>query len=128
MALACVRATAAPARVDSYEGMSGGFPQEVRDSGIRATVAAPILVDGRLWGAFAAASRSEPWTSGAEARLGAFAELVAHAVANVAARIRLEQPRAGIAEAADDARRRIERDLHDGAQQRLVGVLISLRL
>jgi len=127
-ALARVRATGAPARVDSYEGMPGSFPQEVRDSGIRATVAAPILVDGQLWGAFAAASRSAPWTSEAEVRLGAFAELVAHAVANVDARIKLKESRARIVQAADDARRRIERDLHDGAQQRLVGVLISLRL
>jgi signal transduction histidine kinase len=55
----------------------------------------------------------------AEARLGAFAELVAHAIANVDARSRLKESRARIVEAADDARRRIEPDLHDGAQQRL---------
>jgi signal transduction histidine kinase len=128
LALGRVYATGAPARVDSYEGMPGNFPAEVRASGIRATVAAPILVDGTLWGAFVASSRSQPWTAEAEARLAAFAELVAHAVANADARIKLKQSRARIVEAADDARRRIERDLHDGAQQRLVGVLISLRL
>ena len=128
LALGRVYATGAPARGDSYEGVPGSFPAEVRASGIRATVAAPILVDGALWGAFVASSRSEPWTAEAEARLGAFAELVAHAVANVDARLKLKESRARIVEAADDARRRIERDLHDGAQQRLVGVLISLRL
>jgi signal transduction histidine kinase len=81
-----------------------------------------------LWGAFVASSRSEPWTAEAEARLGTFAELVAHTVANVDGRLKLEESRARIVEAADAARRRIERDLHDGAQQRRVVVLISLRL
>jgi len=127
-ALGRVRATAAPARVDSYAGMPGHFVSEVRASGIRATVAAPILADGLLWGAFVVSSRSGPWSEEAEQRLGVFAELVAHAVASVHTRLKLKESRARIVQAADDARRRIERDLHDGAQQRLVGVLISLRL
>jgi signal transduction histidine kinase len=118
----------APARVDSYEGLPGTFAGEVRASGIRATVATPILVDGHLWGAFAAGSNAEPFGVEAEARLGAFAELVAQAIANVDARIRLQESRARIVAAADDARRRIERDLHDGAQQRLVGLALSLQL
>ena len=95
---------------------------------MRAAVAAPILVDGQLWGAFAAASMRAPFTADAEARLGAFAELVAQAIANVDARIKLKESRARIVAAADDARRRIERDLHDGAQQRLVGLALSLQL
>jgi signal transduction histidine kinase len=95
---------------------------------MRASVAAPVLVDGQQWGAVAAGSATGPFTADSEARLGAFAELVAQAIANVDARIKLRASRARIVEAADEARRRIERDLHDGAQQRLVGIALSLRL
>jgi signal transduction histidine kinase len=127
-ALARVHATLAPARVDSFEGMPGRFPAELRQLGIRAVVAAPILVDGHLWGAVAASSRTDPFTAVSEARIGAFAELVAQAIANADARIKLKESRARIVEATDDARRRIERDLHDGAQQHLVALALSLRL
>jgi signal transduction histidine kinase len=127
-ALARVYATRAPARVDSYEGMPGEYPAHLRKLGMRASVAAPILVDGDLWGAVAVGSAADPFTEDAEVRLGAFAELVAQAIANVDARIKLRESRARIVEAGDEARRRIERDLHDGAQQRLVGVALSLRL
>jgi signal transduction histidine kinase len=126
--LARVQATLAPARIDSFEGVPGDYAVEMRAIGLRAGVAAPILVDGRLWGAVAAASRSGPFPEESERRIGAFAELVAQAIENVDARIRLKESRARIVQAADDARRRIERDLHDGAQQRLVGVALSLRL
>ena len=127
-ALARVRATRAPARVDSYEGMPGEYPAQLRAVGMRASVAAPVLVDGQQWGAVAAGSAAGPFSADSEARLGAFAELVAQAIANVDARIKLNASRARIVEAADEARRRIERDLHDGAQQRLVGIALSLRL
>jgi len=127
-ALARVQRTGAPARVDSYEGMPGAYPAELRALGVRATVAAPIVVDGALWGAVAVASASTPFPPRAEARLGAFAELVAQAVANVDARIKLHQSRTRIVEAADAARRKIERDLHDGAQQRLVSLALSLAM
>jgi len=76
-ALAQVQQTGAPARVDSYEGMPGDYPAELRELGMRAAVAAPIVVDGRLWGAVAAASVGAPFPPNAEARLNAFAELVA---------------------------------------------------
>jgi signal transduction histidine kinase len=127
-ALARALETMAPARVDSYESLPGSFAEEVRTSGIRATVAVPILLDGRLWGGFAVGSNSDPFGPDAEARLAAFAELVAQAIANVDARIKLRESRARIVAAADDARRRIERDLHDGAQQRLVALALSLQL
>src|SRR4051812_11062532 len=127
-ALAQVQQSEAPARVDSYEGMAGDYPAEVRQLGVGASVAAPIRVDGKLWGAVAAASVSAPFPPDAEARLGAFAELVAQAVANVDARLKLMESRARIVEAADAARRKIERDLHDGAQQRLVSVALSLAM
>jgi signal transduction histidine kinase len=127
-ALALALETVAPARVDSYAELPGSFAGEVRASGIRATVATPILVDGRLWGAFAVGSNTDPFGADAEARLGAFAELVAQAIANVDARVQLMASRVRIVEAADEARRRIERDLHDGAQQRLVTLALSLQL
>jgi len=127
-AMARVYATRAPARVDSYEGMDGEYPERLRTIGMRAAVAAPILVDGRLWGAVAAGSTAEAFDAESESRLGAFAELVAQAIANVDARIELKLSRARIVEAADEARRRIERDLHDGAQARLVCLALSLRL
>jgi signal transduction histidine kinase len=114
--------------VDSYEGMPGEYPAQLRAVGMRASVAAPVLVDGQQWGAVAAGSAAGPFSADSEARLGAFAELVAQAIANVDARIKLNASRARIVEAADEARRRIERDLHDGAQQRLVGIALSLRL
>jgi signal transduction histidine kinase len=125
-ALAQVQRTWAPARVDSYDGMPGDYPAELRQLGMRAAVAAPIVVDGHLWGGVAAASVGAPFTHDTEARLGAFAELVAQAIANVDARIKLDESRARIVQAADDARRKIERDLHDGAQQRLVALALSL--
>jgi signal transduction histidine kinase len=127
-AMARVYTTHAPARVDSYEGMEGEYPEHLRQIGMRAAVAAPILVDGRLWGAVAAGSTAAPFDAESETRLGAFAELVAQAIANVDARIELKRSRARIVEAADEARRRIERDLHDGAQARLVCLALSLRL
>jgi signal transduction histidine kinase len=127
-ALARAFRTLTPARVDSYQRMPGEYAAQVRERGMRAGAAAPILVDGRLWGAVAVGSTDEPFVEGAEARLGAFAELVAQAIANVDARIKLTESRVRIVEAADEARRRIERNLHDGAQQRLVALALSLRL
>src|SRR3954463_3033505 len=127
-ALARVQETGEPARIDSYEGVRGSFAEEVRQRGIQAVVAAPILVDGQLWGAFTVGATTDRFAADAQARLGAFAELVAQAIANVDARTRLQGSRARIVAAAADARRRIERDLHDGAQQRLVAVALSLQL
>ena len=90
---------------------------------------APIYVAGRLWGALMASSElPHAFPAGTETRIGSFAELVTAALANVDAREQLAASRARIVEAADAARRRIERDLHDGAQQRLVSLALSLRL
>ena len=127
-ALAQVQATRATSRVDSYEGMPGEYPAQLRGLGMRASVAAPVIVGGELWGAVAAGSAGAPFTSDTEARLGAFAELVGQAIANVEARVQLTESRARLVATADDARRRIERDLHDGAQQRLVALALSLGL
>jgi signal transduction histidine kinase len=123
-----VQRTARPARTDTYDDLEGAHAEEVREIGMHAGVGAPIVVDGELWGAVAAGSAGAPFTADSEQRLHAFAELVGQAIANVDSRAKLQESRARIVEAADAARRKLERDLHDGAQQRLVGLAIQLRL
>ena len=99
------------------------------DIGVRSAAVAPIDVAGRRWGVVRAASTgAAPLPPGAETRLGAFAELAAQAVANAEARAELAASRARIVEAGDAARRRTERNLHDGAQQRLVALALWTRL
>ena len=120
--------TGRPARADDIDRIADGA-QVLRDLGIRSSVAAPISAGGRLWGAVTAArTREQRFPCGAETRLGDFAELVAQAIANAEAREELTASRARIVQASDAARRRIERNLHDGAQQRLVTLSLSLRL
>jgi signal transduction histidine kinase len=120
--------TSRAARMISYENASGSVAARMRDLGLRTAVGAPIVVDGRLWGAATVGwSRPEPLPPDTEARVGDFADLVATAIANTEAHAQLTASRARIVAAADDARRRIERDLHDGAQQRLVSLGLQLR-
>ena len=112
-----------------YAGAGGTLAHKLQSAGYRAAVAAPVTVGGRLWGALAAGTRSaEPLPQGVERRLGDFAELVAQALANADAHEQLAASRARIVEAGDAERRRLERNLHDGAQQRLVSVAIDLRV
>jgi len=120
--------TGRAARMVSYENAPGSVAARMRDLGLRTAVGAPIVVDGRLWGAATVGwSRAEPLPPDTEARVGDFADLVATAIANTEAHAQLTASRARIVAAADDARRRIERDLHDGAQQRLVSLGLQLR-
>jgi GAF domain-containing protein len=98
----------------------------VRELGLGCTVAVPIVVDGRVWGT-ATVGAAESLPPDTEARMGDFADLVATAIANAATRAELIASRARIVAAADDARPRLERDLQDGAQQRLVGLGLGLR-
>jgi PAS domain S-box-containing protein len=124
-----VARTGRPARVDDFEAVEGETAEWVRSFGIRATVAAPVILTGRLWGAVTASTvRAEPFPEGAEQRLADFAELAAQALANAQAREELAASRARIVEAGDAERRRLERNLHDGAQQRLVATSLSVRL
>jgi signal transduction histidine kinase len=116
------------ARRDSYEGAAGPIAAGLRQLGIRSSVTAPIFVARQLWGAIAVSSRDEPVPPGTEPRLENFAELVGTAVANAEARTQLLASRARIVAAGDQARRRIERDLHDGMQQRLVSLGLDLRV
>jgi GAF domain-containing protein len=122
--------TGRPARMDRYaETSSGPLGVGVREAGIRSSVATPIMVEGRLWGVIAAGStRQGPLPADAEDRLTSFTDLVATAVGNVQSRAALAASRARIVAAADESRRRIERDLHDGAQQRLVHAVIVQKL
>jgi signal transduction histidine kinase len=121
--------SARPERVDDYHEVDGELAARLREFGVRSVVGAPIQVAGRLWGAIMATSELPyAFPTGTEERISSFAELVTAALANVDAREQLAASRARIVEAADAARRRIERDLHDGAQQRLVALALSLRL
>jgi signal transduction histidine kinase len=125
---AMVSDTGRPARMDSYENASGSAAAQIRESGLRAAAGAPIVVRGRVWGAAIVGSlRPEPLPPDTEARVADFAELVSTAIANAEAHAELTASRARIVAAADDARRRLERDLHDGAQQRLVSLGLELR-
>jgi signal transduction histidine kinase len=127
--VAKVLRTGSPQRVDRYQETSGILAETLQRSGYQAAVAAPVLVGGRLWGALGAATRSdEPLPDGLEQRLCDFAELVAQALANADAREQLAASRARIVEAGDVERRRLERNLHDGAQQRLVALALDLTL
>jgi len=117
-----------PERVDDYDDVEGELAERLRGFGVHSVVGAPIYVAGRLWGAIMATSElAHAFPAGTEERVSSFAELVTAALANVDAREQLAASRARIVEAADAARRRIERDLHDGAQQRLVSLALNLR-
>ena len=120
--------TGHPARVESYVDATGDASELARSHGLRSAVGAPILVEGRLWGlVIAGTTGDEALPPNAEERLAGFSELVATAVSNATARAELVASRARIVAAGDEARRRIERDLHDGAQQQLVTLAVGLR-
>ena len=100
-----------------------------REAGIRLGVEMPILVEGRVWGLMTVANRHEQaLPADTEDRLASFTELVATAIANTEARTEVAASRARILAATDAERRRVVRDLHDGAQQRLVHSVITLKL
>ncbi|MDX6423933.1 MAG: hypothetical protein QOI67_1404 [Gaiellaceae bacterium] len=124
-----VAETGRSARMDSYaETSSGALGELIRAGGLRAGVGTPIIVEGAAWGVMIAASTAEDrQPSETEARLAEFTELVGMAIANAESRADLTASRARIVATADDTRRRIERDLHDGAQQRLVTLALELR-
>jgi PAS domain S-box-containing protein len=122
--------TRRPVRVDLEEGT---LPPEAADRlrrmGVNSVVVAPITVSGRLWGAVGVSlAPPNAFPPGSEQRLGEFTRLVSLALANEEAREQLAASRARIVEAGDTERRRLERNLHDGAQQRLVSLSLSLRL
>ena len=116
-------------RVDEYDGLGGELARRLRAVGIRSAVGAPIVVAGRLWGAVIAADgRPFGLPADAEHRIAGFAQLITDALANADARQQLAASRARILQAGYEERRRLGRDLHDGAQQELVNVVIDLQL
>jgi signal transduction histidine kinase len=125
---AMVLNTGRAARIDNHDDACGPAAARIRELGLRSGVGAPIAVGGRLWGAaIVASSRPEPLPVDTEARIEDFADLVATAIANAESHAQLTASRARIVAAADAARRRFERDLHDGAQQRLVSLGLAIR-
>jgi signal transduction histidine kinase len=130
--LATALATGRPATLDDYSQLPGPLAAEMREIGIQAAIGIPIVVGGRSWGALAIATRNEQFREhfpvGAEQRMAAFTELVAIAVADAESAAQLAASRARVVTASDEARRQIERDLHDGAQQRLVTLGLELSL
>ncbi len=121
--------TGAPARQESYAGVEGTLASTLRGFGVQSVVAAPVSLGGRLWGGVVVSSMEvEPFAPDTEQRIADFAELAAQALANAQARADLAASRARIVQAGDDERRRLERNLHDGAQQRLVSLALMLRL
>src|SRR6185503_19924909 len=127
---ALVQQSGRPSRVDGYRSPSGAGVELEGALGAppHSSVGAPILVQGRVWGTVLVSTTArERLVPEAESRLMGFAELVATAISNAVARAELDASRARIVAAADEARRRIERDLHDGAQQRLAALALELR-
>jgi signal transduction histidine kinase len=114
-----------PARMDDFTDASGPAA-EARRMGVRSGVGVPISAGGRLWGVMIVSS-AQVLPADTEARLAGFTELAATAIANAESQAALAASRARIVVTADQTRRRIERDLHDGAQQRLVSLALRLR-
>ena len=120
--------TGQPARVDDWTHIPGPVAARHLELGFGQTVAAPIIVDGSIWGLIGAyAETGEILPPGCETRLADFTQLVASSISNVHAHNNLIASRARIVTASDDTRRRIERNLHDGIQQRVLALVLSLR-
>jgi signal transduction histidine kinase len=109
-----------------WSSLSGPVAESARRLGVVSSVACPIIVEGRLWGTLSVSAKA-PMPLDAEERLEKFSQLVATAIANADSRSELAASRRRIVAASDEARRRIERDLHDGTQQRLVSLGLAVR-
>src|SRR6266511_1552197 len=115
------------ARIDDFSAATDPIGVAAREAGMKSAVGSPIVVEGHLWGVMTATSTEGPLPPGTEARLASFTELVATAIANAESSAELAASRRRIVAASDDARRRIERNLHDGTQQRLVSLGLAVR-
>jgi signal transduction histidine kinase len=129
VATAEVLRTGRTARIDNYDGVA----PELLARWFGATgsspyaVASPVIVAGSLWGTIVAGSLEGPLPEETDRRMAEFTELLAIAIANASSRAELAASRARIVVAGDEARRRLERNLHDGVQQRLVSLALRLR-
>jgi GAF domain-containing protein len=126
---ATVRQSGRPIRINTFDGLSGPLVDHARTVGPepRSSVGAPIFVEGQAWGTIFIASMKTDFPDDAESRVMLFTELVATAIANAENRAELAASRKRLVAASDEARRRIERDLHDGTQQRLVSLALAAR-
>jgi len=124
-----VYATGRPARVDRADWSTAVSPMGriAHGLGVVSSVASPIIVEGRVWGATSALSSTKPLPPETGRRLERFSELVAAAIANAESRSELAASRRRLVAVADEARHRIERNLHDGTQQRLVSLALAVR-
>jgi signal transduction histidine kinase len=121
--------TGAAARAERFDGPPGSVARFFQETGMITGTGSPIMVEGRLWGVTVAVSRNaDAFPAGTETRIADFTELVATAIANAETQAQLRESRARIVATADHTRQRIERDLHDGAQQRLVSLALRLRM
>jgi signal transduction histidine kinase len=121
--------TRRPARVDTYDGARGELPRVMQAVGLRASLAAPVLIHADVWGALVVSTtRDEPLATDAEHRVGYLADLVACGVAAAEARAELAASRLRIVEAADEARRRLDHTLHEGHHQHLLALALKLRV
>jgi GAF domain-containing protein len=124
---ASVHLTRGPVRIDDFTDAEG-LDAIARDGGVKSAVGVPIILDGDVWGSINAAStKAGPLPADAEERLARFTDLIATAVSNAAMRSEVAASRARVIAAADESRRRIERDLHDGAQQQLVTLAVAFQ-
>ena len=121
-----VAATGRPATID-FTTATGDIVDRLQGRGIALGLGVPISVDGRIWGAIVVGSTESSVEPDLQDRLTDFADLLATAVYNSETREELTRSRARVVAAADQARRSIERDLHDGAQQRIVSLGMELR-
>jgi len=120
-----VRKTGQTARVDTYRDVPGGDPY--LQEGLVSAVGVPIFVHGLLWGMIAVGSGSDSLPADTEERMADFTDLIAISVANAQSLAELMASRARLVTAPDEVRRRLERQLHDGAQQQLVALVLRLR-
>jgi signal transduction histidine kinase len=121
--------TGRAARINHMEEGDGDLAELVRRTNVDVTIGAPITVENRLWGVIAASWKPGHLPpAGAEERLAELAGLIDTAIANAHSRDQLTESRARVITAGDEARRRVVRDLHDGAQQRLVHSIVSMKL
>jgi GAF domain-containing protein len=122
-----VRRTGRPSRFETNDPSAEGMPEIVRTLGVSSAVASPVVVEGALWGVVILGAFGESFPPETEQRLDEFTELVGTGISNATARAELLASRARIVAAGDEARRRIERNLHDGTQQRLVTLGFAVR-
>jgi signal transduction histidine kinase len=128
-ALGRAQRTLLPARATYPDSDRTSFANLMRSVGLKASVAAPVLLHGEAWGALiVSAAEEEQLPAGSEQRLVGLAGLLAQGLANADARAELAASRRRLVEAGDELRRRLERELHEGAQQHVVALALKLRV